>query len=71
MGEPCFYGGDAGFNVGEGRVLGGFGADVDLGVVGVAVEVQVEVEGADDVTKGDNVADEKQGTQDRALGYPI
>ena len=57
--------------MGEGRVLGGFGADVDLGVVGVAVEVQVEVEGADDVTKGDNVADEKQGTQDRALGDPL
>ena len=35
----------------EGRILGGFGADIDLGVVGITVEVQVEL--ADDVTKGE------------------
>ena len=62
MSQPCFYCGDAGFDVGEGRVLGGFGADIDLGVVGVAVIVQVEV--ADDVTKGEEVADEEEGAED-------
>ena len=51
LGQPCFYCRDAGFDVVEGRILGGFGADVDLGVVGVTVEGQVEF--ADDVTKGE------------------
>ena len=47
--------------MGEGRVLGGFGADIYLGV-GVTVEVQVEF--ADDVTKGEEVADEEEGSED-------
>ena len=46
-----FYCRDAGFDVVEGRTLGGFGTDVDLGVIGVTVEVQVEF--AADVTKGE------------------
>ena len=33
----------AGFDVGEGGVVGGFGAEVNLGVVGVAVEVHGEM----------------------------
>ena len=48
--------------MGEGRVLGGFGADLDLGVIGVTVAVQVEF--ADDMTKGEEVADEEEGAED-------
>ena len=62
MGQPCFYCRDAGFELGKGRILGGFGGDVDLGVISVAVEFQVEF--ADDVTKGEEVADEKKGAED-------
>lgn len=62
MGQPCFNCRDAGFYVGEGRVLGGFGANVDLGVVGVTVEVQAEF--ADGVTKGEEVADEEEWSED-------
>lgn len=61
MGQPGFYGRDAGFDVGEGRVLGGLGADVNLGVVGITVEIQVET--ANCVTKGEEVADEEEGTE--------
>ena len=61
-GQPCFYCRDAGFELGEGRIVGEFGADVDQGVVSVAVDVQVEV--ADDVTEGEEVADEKKGAED-------
>ena len=46
----------------EGRIVGRFGADVDRGVVSVAVDVQVEV--ADDVTEGEEVADEQKGAED-------
>ena len=42
--------------------MGGFGGDVDRGVISVAMEVQVEV--ADDVTEGEEVADEKKGAED-------
>ena len=62
MGQQCFYCRDAGFELGEGRILGGFGGDVHLGVVSVAVEVHVEV--ADDVTRREEVADEKKGAED-------
>ena len=48
--------------MGEGRILGGFGGDVYLGVIGVAVEVQGEL--AEDVTKGEEVADEEEGAED-------
>ena len=48
--------------MGEGTVLGGFGVDVDLGVFGVTVDVQVEF--ADDVTKREEVADEEEGSED-------
>ena len=48
--------------MGEGRILGGFGGDVDLSVVSVAVEVQVGA--ADDVTKGEEVTDKKKGAED-------
>ena len=44
----------------------GFGGEVQLGVVSVTVKVQIEV--ADDMTKGKNVTDEEKGTKDRALG---
>ena len=42
--------------------MGGFGADVDLGVVSITVEVEVEC--ADDVSKGEQVADEEKGAED-------
>ena len=45
----------------RGGFWGGFGV-VDLGVVSVTMEVQVEA--ADDVTKGEEVADEKKGAED-------
>ena len=48
--------------MGEGRILGGFDGDVDLGVVSVTMEVEVEF--ADDVTEGEEVADEKKGAED-------
>ena len=48
--------------MGEGRILGGFDGDVDLGVVSVTIEVQVEF--TDDVTEGEEVADEKKGAED-------
>ena len=38
-GQPCFYCRDAGFELGEGRIVGGFDGDVNLGVVSVALEV--------------------------------
>ena len=46
----------------EGRILDGFGANVDLGVVSITLEVEVEF--ADDVSKGEQVADEKKGAED-------
>ena len=60
--QPCFYCRDAGFDVVEWRILGGFGANVDLGVVSITVEVEVEC--ADDVFKGEQVADEEKGAKD-------
>ena len=54
--------------MGEGRVFGGFGADIYLGIVGITVEVQVDnvadmgIKG--DVTKGEEVADEEEGSED-------
>ena len=41
------------------RILGGFGVNVDLGVVSITVEVKVEF--ADDVSKGEQVADGEKG----------
>ena len=67
--HPGLYCREAGVDVGEGWVVGGVGAEVDLGVVGIAVEVQVEV--AEDLTKGENVDDEKEGTEYRALGNTL
>ena len=46
----------------EGRILGGFGVNVDLGVISITVEVEVEF--ADDAFKGEQVADEKKGAGD-------
>ena len=66
MSQPGSYCRDAVFNVGEGWMVDGFGGEVQLGVVSVTVEIQVEV--ADDVTKGKDVTDEEKGTKDRALG---
>ena len=39
----------------------GFGAEVDLSVIGVAVEVQVVV--AENLTKGEDVDDEEEGAE--------
>ena len=47
----------AGFNAGQRCVEEGFGAQVDLGVFGVAVEVEIEV--AEDLTKEEDVDDEE------------
>lgn len=55
--------------MGEGRIEGGFGAKVDLGVIGVTVEVQVEV--AEYLTKGEDVDDEEEGAEYRALGNAL
>lgn len=62
VGQPCLNGRD----VGVGRALGGFGADVDLGVTSVTMEV----EAGDDVTKVEEGADEEEGSRDRAPGPP-
>ena len=59
--QPCFYCRDAGFDVVEWRILGGFGANVDLGVISITVEVEVEF--GDDVSKGEQVGGEK-GAED-------
>ena len=55
--------------MGERWVLGGIcgiGAEVDLNVVGIEMEVQFEV--ADDVAKREQITDEEEGAKDRALG---
>lgn len=69
MGQPCLYGRNAGFDVGVGRVLGGFSADDRSGCHHVSVTM--EVEAADDVTKVEEAADEEEGSKDRALGDPL
>ena len=46
----------------EWRILGGFGANVDLGVISITVEVEVEC--ADDVSKGEQLADEEKRAKD-------
>lgn len=55
--------------MGEGRIVGGFGAEVDLGVIGIAVEVQVKV--AEYLTKREDVDDEEEGAEYRALGNTL
>ena len=64
--HPGFDGRQAGVDVGEGRVMGGGGAEVDLGIVGVTVKVQVEV--TEDLTKGEDVSDEQNWAEYRTLG---
>lgn len=49
--------------------MGGFGAKVDLGVISVTVEVQVEV--AEYLTKGEDVDDEEEGAEYGALGNAL
>lgn len=44
----------------------GFGGDVQLDVVSVAVEMEMMT--ADDVTKGEHVEDKKKWTKHRTLG---
>ena len=65
---PCFYCRDPVFDVVEGRILGGFGVNVDLGVISITVEVEVEF--PDDAFKGEQVADEKKGAGDWSWGTP-
>ena len=55
--------------MGEGRSVGGCGAEVDLGVVSIAVEVQVEV--AEYLTKREDVDDEEEGAKYGALGNTL
>lgn len=55
--------------MGEGRVVGGFGAEVDLGVISVTVEVQIEV--AEYLTKGENVDDKEEGAEYGTLGNTL
>ena len=55
--------------MGEGWVLGGFGAEVDLGVVGITVEVEVEV--AEDLTKGEDVHEEEEWAENGTLGDTV
>ncbi|AWP09091.1 putative splicing factor arginine/serine-rich 7 [Scophthalmus maximus] len=50
-------------------VVAGFGAEVDLGVIGIAVEVQVEA--AEYLTEGEDVGDEEEGTEYGALGNAL
>ena len=47
--------------MGEGRIVGGFGAEVYLGVIAVTVEVQIEV--AEYLTKGEDVDGEEEGAE--------
>lgn len=48
--------------MGEGWVLCGFCIYVNLCIIGITVKVQVEV--ANNLAKGEYVADEKQGAKD-------
>lgn len=52
--------------MGHGWAVNGFGGEVHLVVISIAMEVKVEV--VDDETKGGYVADEEGRTKDRALG---
>ena len=47
----------------------GFGGEVQLGVVGVGVELKSVV--AEDLTKWEDVYDEEEGTEYRALGDTV
>ena len=51
---------------GEGSVGDGFGGDVKLDVVGVAVKLESIM--MDDFAKGEHVEDEEEGTKYRSLG---
>lgn len=46
--HPGFYCREAGVDVGEGWVVGGVGAEIYRCVIGIAVEVQVEMGGGSD-----------------------
>ena len=59
MGEPCFYFRDA-ICEGGGQEGGRrFSGEVELGVIGIAVEVDVEF--PEDVAEGEEVNDEEEG----------
>ena len=47
----------------------GFGWEVQLCIIGVAVEV--EAMAAEDLSKGENVYDEEEGAKHRALGDTV
>lgn len=49
VGQQCLSCRDAGFGVGDGRIVDGFGANVYLGVISLTMKVEIEF--ADDVTK--------------------
>ena len=54
--HPDFYGRQAGVNLWWSLVVGGFGAEVYLSDIGIAVEVQIEM--AKNLTKREDVDDE-------------
>jgi len=53
----------------EGRIVGGCGAEVDLGVIGIAVEIHFEV--TKYLTKGEDINDKEEGAKNRALGNAL
>ena len=59
--HPSFNSCQTGIDVGKGWVMEGFGAEVDLSVISIAVEVQVEV--AEYLTEGEDVNDEEEGAK--------
>jgi len=56
--------------VGEGRIVGGFRAEVDLGVIGIIVEMQFEVMEVSDL-RGEDVNDEEEGAEYGAWGNSL
>ena len=53
--HPCFYCREAGFNVGHRCFEEGFGAELDLGVISIPVDVKVMA----DLTKREDVDDKE------------
>ena len=67
--HPVFYCRQAGVYVRERRVEGGFGAEVYLSAIGIAVEVQVEM--AENLSEREDVNDEEEWAKYRALGNAL
>ena len=67
MGEPVFYFSDAVSKGGGWKRGGGFGGEIELGVIGITVKMDVVF--TEDIAKGKEVDDEEKGPQDRSLGH--